>query len=646
MTVKSSKSKKSASSASQPSSPVHAAHQSPADRSSMRAQLKASRQTFRAESPTQLLGLHSSLNPTQAGLNYSSIPNPLQPSSSSASHPSLPPSMSLPAAAASLPGAGPSRAPPPSMTSLDVAASAERLMMSGYHYDAETAAAAAGAAAAGAAAAGAPAPLPPRDPSSSSRPGSRPSSRPPTPPAEGSPLAAPSPPPNNVTDAIGLLSSVVNSAIPPGLGAGNPSVLMNTHVAPIAPGGHFFNSSDAPGGDSPPAPPAAGVASAYASAPPPAGASNPAFASSTECLHLTLLLRRTLSELDSRSKHLNEAGLEKLALHSQVEKCKLRLEQVVLETEELRRRTAEAEEKARAVIDDEQNAINEARSQQAAAEKRFEILVDWSRKEESKRIVAEDTMREALDRLDEQEGRHEEEAGQLRRDCLALREALDASNEANAAKHRQLLEREAQYMEVSKELAVADKLATTCERESSALKHLCGKLEVELDGTKSRLKSVEVSSSNHISEISESVKVLQRDNAGAARELEHWKKAYENSEHKSGALLNDVEEAKRALKMSESRVAEVLGNQRQYEHKIDMLAKENDELKRQMWSSEKAMKDADARAQLQSKEVNKLLEKNESLNRMVDGLEDDFKERTRAGLGSPSLLKYDVVTGF
>jgi chromosome segregation ATPase len=199
--------------------------------------------------------------------------------------------------------------------------------------------------------------------------------------------------------------------------------------------------------------------------------------------------------------------------------------------------------------------------------------VDWSRKEESKRIVAEDTMREALDRLDEQEGRHEEEAGQLRRDCLALREALDASNEANAAKHRQLLEREAQYMEVSKELAVADKLATTCERESSALKHLCGKLEVELDGTKSRLKSVEVSSSNHISEISESVKVLQRDNAGAARELEHWKKAYENSEHKSGALLNDVEEAKRALKMSESRVAEVLGNQRQYEHKVSEPAR-------------------------------------------------------------------------
>jgi len=117
------------------------------------------------------------------------------------------------------------------------------------------------------------------------------------------------------------------------------------------------------------------------------------YASSTECLHLTLMLRRTLSELDQRTKHLNEANVEKLSMYRQVEQCKLRLEKLQMESEELQRRTEKAEAKAQAVIDDEARQINEAENRAAAAEKRFEILVDWSRKEESRRMAAEESCR-------------------------------------------------------------------------------------------------------------------------------------------------------------------------------------------------------------------------------------------------------------
>ena len=214
---------------------------------------------------------------------------------------------------------------------------------------------------------------------------------------------------------------------------------------------------------------------------------------------MTLLLRRTLSELDSRSKHLNESNIEKLALHGDVEKCKVRLERLMRESEDLRKRTEDAEERARRVLEDENNAVGEADARAASAEKRFEILVDWSRKEETKRMIAEETMRDAVARAEHLAMAFEESGGALKRDCAAMQEALDASNAGNLAKHKALLDREAQFLEQSKGLAVAEQLSASSRSENKALKNLCAKLEGEVEGTRGQLKSMEHGAATQVS---------------------------------------------------------------------------------------------------------------------------------------------------
>lgn len=82
------------------------------------------------------------------------------------------------------------------------------------------------------------------------------------------------------------------------------------------------------------------------------------------------MLRRTLSELDSKNKHLNESNREKLQLHSEVEKVKLRLERLQLESEDLQRRTLSAEDNARRIIEEEKDGVNAAVARANAAEKR------------------------------------------------------------------------------------------------------------------------------------------------------------------------------------------------------------------------------------------------------------------------------------
>ena len=138
----------------------------------------------------------------------------------------------------------------------------------------------------------------------------------------------------------------------------------------------------------------------------------------------------------------------------------------------------------------------------------------------------------------------------------------------------------------------------------------------------------------------------EKERNNLAREVEHWKKAYENSERKGGNLAAEGAEASRALKTAEARIVGLMNNERQYDSRLDGLAKENEDAKRIAWVADNAAKEAGSRAEEMRREVEKLMQKNDTLNRMVDGLEDDFKERTsRVGVsstGSPSLLRYDV----
>jgi len=451
----------------------------------------------------------------------------------------------------------------------------------------------------------------------------------------------------NASDVIGLLGEVVERKLGIGVGVGNPAVFARTEVTPVVKERsqeNFFNAEVSGEVSQAPVPIPPSLSGAMT-----ATAPNAAFASSTECLHLTLLLRRTLSELDARGKHLNEANLSKLELHAEVERCKVRLEALMLEGEELRRRTEEAEVKAQGMVDDEYDAINRAESQARAAEKRFEILVDWSRKEESKRLILEDTMRDALEKIETTTREHDQETKSLRADCLSLQQALDTSNASNLQKHKALMTREAAFMDLSKTHVGAEQLATSCQSESLALKNLAGKLEVELEGTKSRLKSVEVSSGNHVSELGEALKMKEREGLQGAREIAHWKKSFENSEHKNSALLNDNEELGRLVKAAEARVVSCMSNEKNNDQRLDMMMRGEEELKRSLWAAEERVRAARDEEDKKDKEIARLLQKNDSLNRMVDGLEEDFRVDNRGaggGGGSPNLLRYDVNPAF
>ncbi len=506
------------------------------------------------------------------------------------------------------------------LTTLDVAQSAERLMLSGYNVELA-------------------------------------GSRPPTPPLN------PPPPPGHVTgsEVGGLLESAVRSRI------GNPSAWTGTAVTPVIP----KDPAGEPGGG------AAGIALSDAgSVASPAGSLGEApegrggagratqvnqvgeaHTATTESLHLTLLLRRTLSELDSRSKHLSDCQTEKVALHGEVERFKIRLEKLTIESAELQRRTEEAESRARQILDDENATVDAAQARAVAAEKRFEILVDWSRKEESKRMVAEGELKQALQRLDEVERKNGQQVADLRRDLLEIEQALDSSNASNLEKHKALMDRETTILDLSKKLAVSEQISSSCQSESVALKNLTGKLEVELEGTKSRLASVEGLSLKSASEMGEELKRIQKEKNRlqglvdegedeVKRIVDHWRRVNDGNERKIIGLLTEKEDLIKEVKTLESRLASILADEKRQDSRLELSQRENEDLKRKIWGLEAKIRDSEAREQRANKERDGLLEKNESLNKMVDGLEADFAGRLRYPqsdqIASPSLLRYNV----
>jgi hypothetical protein len=554
-----------------------------------------------------------------------------------------------PAMSLTSPGITPQHSGNVGMTTLDVAASAERLMMSGYHYDSQThfeqqqqqqqqfttkANANANSNISS-------------NNNANTSGGSRPNSRPPT-------------PPHNASEAIGLLGEVVAQKLELGVGTGNPSVFARTDVTPVVTTGgrrHFFDSGgDFDGGEQQQQtqqqlPNLSGVATATNP--------NSAFASSTECLHLTLLLRRTLSELDARSKHLNESNVEKLKLHGEVERCKVKLEALMLEGNELRNRTEAAEDKARTMYEDEQAAINAALAKAAAAEKRFMILVDWSRKEESKRAVAEESLREALMKIEQLVKEHEESGKGMKEDLTAMQKALEGSNAQNLAKHKDLMSSEAEIMELNKRLGVSEQLSKSAAGENLALKNLCGKLEVELEGTKNRLNSVESNFSGHVSELSEALRSKERESGGYLREVEHWKKVYQEQLSRQERIGEEKEEVERRLASESERVRAYIAREKGWEEKVSTLQAENESMGRKLYEAEERTRRVMEERSGFTTEINVLKQKNESLNRMVDGLEDDFRMKRDTGaaldaggrvgvggVGSPSLLRYGFDTIF
>jgi len=449
------------------------------------------------------------------------------------------------------------------------------------------------------------------------------------------------------------------STLGPGVGVGNPSVFVRTDVVPInqmAEGaatavdhhGQQQQQQQQQQEQQVQQQPAGGGA---------INATSSGFASSTEALHLTLMLRRTLSELDTRSKHLNESNLEKVQLHGEVEKCKVRLERLTIESEELHRRTEAAEARARSIVDDEAANVDAANARAAAAEKRFEILVDWSRKEESKRMVAEETVTRALEKMERMERTYNEQVSNMNSEITELSDALEKANTISMAKHKALLERENELLECTKRLAVAEQLSRTSQSETSALKNLCGKVEVELEGTKSRLASVEQAHLRDAAAMNEEVKGLARENkrvteqaeealGGMGQQAEHWRKVNDNNERKLMGVMQEKEEWGRERRRNEGKVATLAASERTFEERIEFLARENEDLKKKLWMLEQQGRDKDLRLRNQESENKDLLNKNESLNRMVDGLEDDMMGKSRAsGLqaaASPSLLRYDV----
>ena len=431
---------------------------------------------------------------------------------------------------------------PLTLTTLDVAKSAERLMMSGYKFDI--------------------------DENLASNPG-----------------ASFQTAPENLSDAIHILEGAVErqvgvgNTVGPGVGVGNPGVFVRTEVGNIGKmaggevggqGGqhqqqqHQQQQQDSQQQQQQSA--GGGVTSATSSG----------YASSTEALHLTLMLRRTLSELDSRSKHLNDSNLEKLQLHGEVEKCKVRLERLTIESEELQRRTEVAEQRARSIIDNEAANVNQANARATAAEKRFEILVDWSRKEESKRMVAEETVTRALEKMEKMERTYNEQVACLNSEVTELSDALDKVNATVVMKHKALVEKENELLECTKKLAVAEQLSRSSQSESVALKNLCGKVEVELEGTKSRLGTVEQAHMRDAAAMNEKVKGLAKENkrlseqaeetiAAMGQQVTHWKKVNENNERKLTVMLQEKEEWGRERRRFEGRMSQLGITEKTYE---------------------------------------------------------------------------------
>ena len=288
---------------------------------------------------------------------------------------------------------------------------------------------------------------------------------------------------------------------------------------------------------------------------------------------------------------------------------------------------------------------------------RFEILVDWSRNEESKRLEMEEWRSSALQKMEETERSYSAQINALNHEVGVLGEALESSNLTNQRLKKDLETREAKLLETTKRLAVSEELSRSSTSECSALKSLSSKLEIELEGTRSRLKTVERERANELTKLEEEVKSLnveirrlssEKDDAERGRREEEKRHGEETRrlEGEVGGRQKEVEGMRRQVKNLEGRVEGYSKNEKGLEARLDAVLQENEIMKRKVWEGEKSRRDADDLAARNERRVKELLGKNEELNRIIDGLEEEGggKRRSMAsGVGtSPSLLRYDV----
>ena len=205
------------------------------------------------------------------------------------------------------------------------------------------------------------------------------------------------------------------------------------------------------------------------------------------------------------------------------------------------------------------------------------------------------------------------------------------------------MEREQQLTETIKNLAIADKLAQTSQNESSALKNLCGKLEVELEGTKSRLSSVEQAHVRECGAMGEEAKILARENRRVSEQVkdaeessknkvEHWKRIGEANEAKAESLSERNRVMGEELVELKSKV-EVLGKENR---KFESMTAENENIKRQLWKLENDLREKEIKLQHGERTIDQLKNKNEEMHRVVERVDDvEFKHGIggRAGGG-------------
>ena len=236
---------------------------------------------------------------------------------------------------------------------------------------------------------------------------------------------------------------------------------------------------------------------------------------------------------------------------------------------------------------------------------------------------------------------------------LQLSAALDEVNATCHRKHKDLLSREEQLLSTSKKLAVSEELSRSSTSESSALKSLCAKLEVELEGVRSRLKTVERERAEEAKSAAEEVKALAREgrrlaqaseDADNERRREQVRSKEERSKltSQSSALKVERDESLRVSRSLEARLQSHAQASKSTEGRLGLLLSENEELKRRLWSAESAAREREDRALKAERRAQECERKNEELNRMLDGLEDDVQGKAMAKGGSPSLLRYSV----
>jgi hypothetical protein len=110
-------------------------------------------------------------------------------------------------------------------------------------------------------------------------------------------------------------------------------------------------------------------------------------------------------------------------------------------------------------------------------------------------------------------------------------------------------------------------------------------------------------------------------------------------------LSLERDNAIRSVQSLENRLESISKSSSNNDTRINMVINENSDLKKKIWEAETLKRDADEKRVRCEKENKEVFRKNEELNRIIEGMEADIlgKQRSNAGgLGSPSLLRYDI----